>query len=209
MRIKSFFIKPNKGDRPSGKKGFTLVEVIITLVITVIVIAVSSALVITGTNLFARSAQRDIQMNIAETVLSFVSEQLLYTNDIGEFTNPPAFTNDGTAILQIKTDGSTNYSHTRGQLFFRRAWDTQDPINVFGPGFYQNYEIGLEIDVSYPPGGGNASFKLTVNVYRKSDAGNAPVLSRTTTKPLLNYVGEAKPFPDPDLDWFCIYYSPS
>ena len=209
MKTNSFFLKPNKGDKPSGRKGFTLVEVIVTLVITVIVIAVSSTLLITGTNMFARSAQRDVQMNIAETVLSFVSEQLLYTSDIGEFTNPPTFVNNGSAILQIKTDGSTNSSHTRGQLFFRRAGDTQDPINVFGAGFYQNYEIGLDIVVSYPPGGGNASFTLTVNVYRKADVGNAPVLSRTTTKPLLNYEGAAKPIPGPGLDWFCIYFFPS
>ena len=188
----------------SGKSGFTLVEVIVTLIITVIVVAVSSSLIITGTNIFARSAQRDIQTNIAETVLGFVSEQLLYSESIADFgSNPPVFTNAGdAAILLIKKSDSETMSDTRGQLFFRRAKDTQTPVNVFGSNFYNNYEVGLNIVIASSPSG--YSMTLTVSVYNST---GREVLSRAATRTLLNYPGPPKSFPGAG-EGFSIYYIP-
>jgi len=190
----------------SGKSGFTLVEVIITLVITVIVIAVSSSLVITGTNIFARSAQRDVQQNIAETVLTFVSEQLLYAETITEMTNPPVFENaGGAAIMQIKKSTTETYSDTKGQLFFRRAQDSQNPINIFGSNFYGNYEVGITLEITIPAAG--PSVTVTVNVYSSNSTDPNPVITRTTTRPLLNYTGTEKTIPSAGSG-FCIYYVP-
>jgi len=183
------FRKSNERKKPSGKSGFTLIEVIVTLIITVIVIAISGSLVITGTNMFARSAQRDTQTNIAETVLTFVSEQILYAERIGVGTNEndntiyaiPAA--NGAAIIHIKNT-TTGYGDLRGQLFFRRADDGQPSlVNVFGENFYQGYDIGLTGVITKGPQ--NSNIELTVNVY--SGVGNTPVMTRTITRPLLNY----------------------
>ena len=173
----------------SGQGGFTLVEVMVTLIITIIVIAVSSSLLITGTNIFARSAQRDVQTNIAETVLSFVSDQLLYADRIGTgpngnddtiYTIPSA---SGASIVHIKNT-TTGYGDIRGQLFFRRADDTQPSlVNVFGENFYQGYDIGLKGVINKGPQ--NSYIELTVNVYR--GISDTPVLTRTITRPLLNF----------------------
>jgi len=211
MNKKNLFQKLYIRGRPAGKSGFTLVEVIVTLVITIVVIAISSTLIITGTNLFARSAQRDVQANIAETVLGFVSDQLLYARGIEEFqTNPPTFGSAGNAaVLQIKQNDSTDNSHTRGQLFFRRAGDDNDPINIFGSNFYQSYDVELDIVVFHPAGGGNASMTVTVKLYNNNNLNPNPVMTRTTTRPLLNYEQGEKTIPDPDLGWFSIYYIPS
>ena len=198
-------IRKLKGRRIlSGRKGFTLVEVIVTLVITVAVIAVSSSLVITGTNIFARSAQRDIQANIAETVLSFVSDQLLYTEYITNLdTNPPVLsTAGGNAILMIKKNPSDTYTDVRGQLFFRRANDSQNPVNVFGSNFYNNYKIGLTVEIKSTATG--YSMTLTARVYNSADV---EVLSRTTVRSLLNYHGPAQTLPL-DGEGFCIYFNP-
>jgi len=182
-----------KNIKLSNKKdGFTLVEVIVTLVITVIVVAVSSSLVITGTNIFARNVQRDIQTNIAETALTFVSDQLLYANRIGDlsvnangdiYEALSAINASGAAIIHIKKNG---LGDTRGELFFRRAGDTQDPLNIFGSNFYQGYEIGIDYKITISSVTG-PSLTLTVTVYRN----NSAVTSRSTTKPLLNYEGGA------------------
>ena len=181
----------------SGKGGFTLVEVMVTLIITVIVIAVSSTLVITGTNIFARSAQRDLQNNIAETVLSFVSEQLLYAYDIEQ---KGFLTADGTsityssvngAILQVKhPDGGTANG---GYLFFRRDGDSGDPVNIFGNNFYSNYIVELNLDIKAKAGTNSAYFTLTVNVINKNSLNSSPVLSRTMSRPLLNYAKVDRP----------------
>ena len=185
---------------PRKRGGFTLVEVMVTLVITIIVIAVSSTLIITGTNIFARSAQRETQTNIAESVLTFVSDQLLYARRI-----EPGGPNTGNgkldygqaegAILHVRAAtgmGGTLQGATEGQLFFLRASDNSpEPVNVFGSGFYQNYKIGILLDIFYenPATLENASFTLTVNVYNSNNLNPNPVMSRTTTKPLLNYKG--------------------
>ena len=186
--MNNFFQEIISKRRRPGKGGFTLVEVIVTLIITVIVIAISSTLLITGTNMFARSAQRDIQQNIAETVLSFVSDQLLYAHHIDQkahlTTGDPAadYANANGAVLQVMMpDGSTK---TGGYLHFRRDNDNQAPVNVFGNNFYGNYTITLNLDIQARTTSGSANFTLTVTVV--NDLG-IEVLSRTTTKPLLNY----------------------
>ena len=176
----------------SGKGGFTLAEVMVTLIITIIIIAVSSALVISGTNIFARSAQRDMQMNIAETVLSFVSDQLLYAKDIQSGsvnTSPGIYPEGNAAIVHIKAPSAGGaIGSDKGQLFFRRAGDTQAPINIFGANFYQNYDIGMKLDITPATGGAGAYFTLTVTVYNST---GSAVQTRTATKPLLNYTGSA------------------
>jgi len=186
--IKRLFGKPVIHRKRSGKGGFTLVEVIVTLIITVIVIAVSSTLLMTGTNMFARSAQRDIQQNIAETVLTFVSDQLLYAYHIDQkahlATGDPAadYANANGAVLQVMMpDGSTR---TGGYLHFRRDNDNQAPVNVFGSNFYGNYTITLNLDIQARTTSAGAYFTLTVTVVNSL---GTEVMSRTTTKPLLNY----------------------
>ena len=186
--MSGFFQKIITRKRRSCNGGFTLVEVIVTLIITVIVIAISSTLLITGTNMFARSAQRDIQQNIAETVLSFVSDQLLYAYHIDQkahlTTGVPEddYANANGAVLQVMMpDGSTR---TGGYLHFRRDNDNQAPVNVFGSNFYGNYTITLNLDIQARTTSASAYFTLTVTVVNSL---GADVLSRTTTKPLLNY----------------------
>jgi len=186
--MKEFFIRRLNAigaKKLSCKRGgFTLVEVIVTLVITVIVVAVSSSLVITGTNIFARSAQRDVQQNIAETVLTFVSDQLLYARIIGEGAQSPVYPITNKALLHI-VDPKTGTGSDRGYLFFRRHDDSRDSVvNVFGDNFYQNYTVGLKIDIAPGDAGNNASFTLTVTVYNST---GTAVTTRTTAKPLLNF----------------------
>ena len=166
------------------KKGFTLVEVMVTLIITVIVVGVSSALVITGTNIFARSAQRDVQTNIAETVLTFVSDQLLYAESIEQILSNPPVPTPAKAVMIIKANDNATASDVKGQLYFSRAGDTPER-NIFGNAFYQNYQVGIDIKIEDQGAGSMAT--ITVSVYNR--AGTNVVLSRSSTKNLLNYGG--------------------
>jgi len=195
--MNAFLRKLNLRKMILKKGGFTLVEVMVTLIITVIVIAVSSTLVITGTNIFARSAQRDVQTNIAETVLSFVSDQLLYAYLVEvKGSTEQVYTGIGIngAVLHVISP-SDNRGSDRGHLYFRRDGDTQQPINIFGENFYSGYTIGLDINIVPKSGQNNAYFTLTVNVYNST---GRLALSRSTTKPLLNYLpDEPKQIPMP------------
>ena len=176
------------------KGGFTLVEMIVTLVIAIIIIGVSGSLIITGTNIFTKSAQKDRQMDIAETVLSFAVDRLLYAESISERTPSPTGASAGYAgaqgaVLHI-INPDTNTGGNRGQLYFRRAGDSGYPVNVFGAGFYHNYLVAINYDIERP-GSGGASVTVTVTLYNSSRPEEA-VAERSSTKPLLNYTGEAK-----------------
>ena len=191
VQMKELFKKTVLKNNPNRKGGFTLVEVIVTLVITIIVVAVSGSLIITGTNIYSRSAQRDIQTNIAETVLNFTADQLLYAYDIQQKTmlttdgQTPAYNSFDGAIIQVIHPDSNSASG--GYLHFLRDGDSQNPVNIFGVNFYNNYIIDLNLDIQGRASGNNAYFTLTVNVYNKSGLSNNPLVTRTTTKPLLNY----------------------
>jgi len=190
----SIFHQMNIRKKKASKGGFTLVEVIVTLIITVIVVAVSSTLIITGTNIFARSAQRDIQDNIAETVLSFVSNQILYAYNIAEKgSTEQIYEGIGLsgAVLHIINPDDGRGSD-KGYLYFRRDGDTQVPlVNVFGNNFYQNYTIGLRIDITdrNVSTSGSAYADITVTVYNNA---KIAVLARSTSKPLLNFQYRSK-----------------
>ena len=194
MMIRVLKQKRRIGRIPPGRGGFTLVEVLVALVITIIVIGISGSLIISSTNIFSKSAQRDAQMNIAESLLEFVSGQLLYANEIqqkptlntGESIDYSGVTG---SILRI-VKPSTGFGDSSGQLYYRRAGDTGDLINVFGSDFYHNYQVSIICDINGPSAENknDASFTLTVSLHNNLDPSNA-VLERSTTKPLLNYTG--------------------
>ena len=184
-----------------ARAGFTLVEVLVTLVITIIVIGISGSLIISSTNIFSKSAQRDMQMNIAENVLEFVSEQMLYAYDIQQKPTlntgaPVDYTGVNGAIIRI-VKPSSGFGDSSGQLYYRRAGDTGDLINIFGSDFYHDYQVSIVCSITGPSATGknDAFFTLTVGLHNKMNPSNT-VLERSTTKPLLNYTGGAKEIGD-------------
>jgi type II secretory pathway pseudopilin PulG len=171
MISKKNIIQKNK------KAGFTLVEMIVTLVITIVIIGVSSSIIISTTNVFGRSALRDMQQSVAETVLGFSTDRMLYAVDLKVKAAPEA-ADAGKAVLGINTDG---------QLVYLRAGDTGAPINVFGDNFYSNYRVSLSYSVIKPEGEG---FSVVMNAELTDNRTGKVVLNRTMTRPLLNYRGE-------------------
>jgi len=170
-----------KSKRSSNRAGFTLVEVIVTLVITMIVIGVSSAIIMSTTSIFGKQALRDMQLNVAETVLSFATDRMLYAYDILAVNSLTAPGQDfsANAIIGINNDG---------QLVYLRADDKGDPVNIFGSAFYNNYSAALVYSIIRPATG---SASVVMNVVITDNRTGNEVLDRSMTRPLLNFSGAA------------------
>ena len=177
-----------KPKRINTKKGFTLVEMIVTLVIAVIIIAISSSFIITGTNIFSRSAQRDIQFGIAEGVLDFVSNQLLFANAVSEEEEAPG---PDCAVMRLTDPAGSAGGSGGGQLFFRRVGDDGELVNIFGAGFYHGYSVSMACEITEATEEQGAFFELTTSLYDSKNP-TKELITRTTTKPLLNYRGSSK-----------------
>ena len=167
----------NLQGKPSKKAGFTLIEIIVTLVITIIIIGISGSIIISTTNIFGRSAMRDMQQTVAESVLSFATERMLYAYSLQVSNTPTDDTN--TAVIGINTDG---------QFVYLRTEDTGAPINIFGSGFYHNYSVSLTYSIT---DSGSGNYSVAMEVVITDDRNNNVVLNRTMTRPLLNYHGPA------------------
>ena len=160
------------------KAGFTLVEIIVTLVITIVIIGVSSSILISTTNIFGRSALQDLQQSVAETVLGFATDTMLYAYDLQESASPAA--EAGQSVIGINTDG---------QLVFLRAGDTGAPRNIFGNSFYSNYQVTIIYNVVGPPDYDGYSVVMTVELTDNRTDNVEVILKRTMTRPLLNFNG--------------------
>jgi len=160
-----------------GKAGFTLVEIIVTLVITIVIIGISSSILISTTNIFGKTALRDMQQSVAETVVSFAADQLLYASAIIPVNSYTERTDESTFLLGINNEG---------RLVYLRAGEpaSAEPIDIFGENFYHNYRVALTYNVDLNEGEG---YSVTIIATLTDNRSGNEVLTRTMTRPLLNY----------------------
>ena len=180
-----------------------MVEVIVTMVIAIIIISVSSSFIITGTNIFSRSVRNDTQLRMTESVLDFVSGQLLFASAISE---EEALDTDGAAIRFTDPAGLSG-DPGKGQLFFRRSGDDGEMVNIFGAGFYNDYSVSMECEITEASEDERAFFELKVSLYDNKNP-EKELLTRTATKTLLNYRGDSKTLGGSD-DYILIGYPSS
>jgi prepilin-type N-terminal cleavage/methylation domain-containing protein len=77
----------------SSKKGFTLVELIVSILIAAIVIGVASSFLIFGTNILNQSTERSNEQVSATSVAEKISDILLLADEVKivEGIAPPRF----------------------------------------------------------------------------------------------------------------------
>jgi prepilin-type N-terminal cleavage/methylation domain-containing protein len=193
-----------------NKKGFTLVETIVTLVIAGIFMAITIGILISTTNLSAHAEKNLSAKQITTEVLEFLVEQTKYATEITPVASSDAVSADAytmptsdkiynekwpnpnpwivdigidsddyddlttdeeklafyNALTDPQKQAVSDESYTRnlifyvgsdddekekgtpvqkGYLFFKRADDRGDPINVFGKAYYGNRRISLDV----------------------------------------------------------------
>ena len=155
-----------------NKKGMTLVEIVVAMVIAMIVIGITGGLLISGTNFFGKTASAVQDQEIARTVLNFTTSQLRFATslEIDPFflTDPyPTPTTEQGVIFSFdsSSQNSTVGKRTRlGMIGFKRPGDEGTPVNVFGKSFYHGREVGIRIQCIDP--NQPKVLKIFVDVFR-------------------------------------------
>ncbi|MDR3136444.1 MAG: prepilin-type N-terminal cleavage/methylation domain-containing protein [Coriobacteriales bacterium] len=166
--------------------GFTLVELIVSLLIFGLVIGIVTSIMAFSANFLRITDFKESDKELAETSADFIKERLLYATSI-EVKEPTgsllpatvAASGDVLFIGQENGSGAIVPTNT-GQLYYLRQGDSI-PKNVFGKDYYQNQELtftyeatiqSVAPDSTLPP----KAFSITLTVMRD----NQP--SRDSTK---------------------------
>jgi prepilin-type N-terminal cleavage/methylation domain-containing protein len=166
--------------------GFTLVELIVAMTISLIIIGIASAILLSGTNMAQRTTQRALEEQIVDGVFNFAKDRLLYVGTVkaenlgGE--------EQALGLLYVSDKYNTEVKE-RGMLFFRDISDPSDssapaPINVMGEDFYMGYTVSLEAKLTNKVGNKPVLF-IKVNLHSKTNPDQI-IAKRELTFTLIN-----------------------
>jgi prepilin-type N-terminal cleavage/methylation domain-containing protein len=127
----------------ASRAGFTLVEVIVTLILVVLVIAVSATFLTSGANFLSRTERTAKDKVLAQAGADFVKERLLYASEVKVVeasAPPPASVSSGFDVLYIGNGDGTRIEHA-GKLYYKAASEAA-PVDILGD-IYAGRELAL------------------------------------------------------------------
>jgi prepilin-type N-terminal cleavage/methylation domain-containing protein len=134
-----------------NKGGFTLVELIVAMGISLIVMGIAAAILLSGTSMAQHTTQRALEQQIIDGAFNTVQNRLLYTSMVEKRTGAPSGNLDENAgLFYVSTDVNGASSQERGMLFFRSVPSDSGPatsVNLMGNEFYLGYTISLEATI--------------------------------------------------------------
>jgi len=183
-------------ERANGRrKGFTLVELIVTLAIAAIVIGITATFLISGGNFLSNTEIKAEDKSLAETSADFVKNRLLYVNAVTviQSDKPPEGTS-GDEILYIGDASGENITND-GQLYYRRA-DDSSAVNAFGTGKYRSNSLAMSyraiVKTNSETKKKTKVFEITMSTIRDGKA----VYNYTKTFTLYEAADDAEPSED-------------
>jgi type II secretory pathway pseudopilin PulG len=157
-----------------------LVELIVTMLIAVILIAITITFLTSGTTFLARTETGASDKALAQSAADFVKDQLLYASEVkvvyvddgdGDGENPvppdPSLAH-GFTVLYIGNEDGSEITNT-GHLYYKRPYGTGF-VDILGDGMYKGKALALEYGAAVTtPGDGSpkaASFSVAARVVR-------------------------------------------
>lgn len=190
-----------------SRKGMSLVEIVIALVISTILISAVSALLISGTNLFSHTANRDLDQNIAASMLDSIKKQLRYADSISVIApnNLQTTLNGKHTVLYVGDENGVPAA--QGYLWMKRAGDAPgSSINLFGGEFYHGRKTALIYTVDRVDAGHPKAVTIQVAI---SD-GSKETVRRSASIQLINSLpaGTQANLPPLPTEVGAVYYDP-
>jgi type II secretory pathway component PulJ len=164
----------------NGTGGFTLVELIVAFSVSLIVIGVTTAMLLAGTNMARHTTQSALEEQIVDGVSEFVGNRIKFAATVEAKTSIDLQGTDG--ILYV--GDSSNNLMNKGVLFFRNANATADTaaVNILGEDYYMDHTISLDATITQ-----KASAKPVVSVkITLYNSSGTSVAERTQTYTLIN-----------------------
>jgi type II secretory pathway pseudopilin PulG len=170
--------------RDAGQAGFTLVELIVAFSVSLIVIAITTALLISGTNMAQHTTEQALDEQILDGVSSVAENRLRFAASIETQAAGELGTAKGEASGLLYIGDAAGNAAERGMLFLRPAdaGAGASPNNVMGETYYNSHTISLEATVTQKADA-KPIVSITIKLY---DRDGALVAERTQTHSLIN-----------------------
>jgi prepilin-type N-terminal cleavage/methylation domain-containing protein len=184
-----------------NKKGFTLVEMIVTLSIALIVIGVAAGILLSSLSLFAHEEKNVSTKQVIQEISEYLNEQTKYAmiiDPIASTTVPSSGTypqrsyeeyfeyagdSDPFANNTLLYVGDENgIPAQKGFLYYKRAGDTGAAINAFGVQFYGSLKMELDVSEIRNPSTDTIVVTQTIRLFD----GEVEVRTATNTFQLVN-----------------------
>ena len=149
-----------------NRKGFSLVEVIVSMLIVSIILTFATSFFFTGEKMFSNTIKGNTSKMIGDNVLDFISEKLIYASniEIKESNNISSALYDN--VIYLNSENTLGYKNT-----------TQNNTNIYGNAYYSGNTLKIIVNVV-------SDYRLKVSV--KVMNGIEEQYSTTNTLNLMN-----------------------
>ncbi|ALU13261.1 prepilin-type N-terminal cleavage/methylation domain-containing protein [Eubacterium limosum] len=136
------------------EEGFTLVELIVTIAILGIFLAVGGTLYFQGNRMFNTTAVKSTEKSLGDNMYSFMREKLIYATKL-QIIDPqnPDQTPENKKVFKINDTGHLDFNNN----------------NIYGEAYYSGYTVAYHIDVPQNAEGSLSKNQLDLTVYVKKD----------------------------------------
>ena len=160
-----------------NQKGFTLIELIVTLAIFSIILVVAGNYLFFGNNLFVKTEVKNSEKYIGDNVFEYIQRRLTYASHV-EVINPdkirdPKYTNG------IKINDNGQLLMGQFEVEDKDGNKKSGLTNVFSPDFYGTYRVSYEVKVVDA-----THMELKVNVLAQGN--DSPVYTTSEVLKILN-----------------------
>lgn len=127
-----------------NKKGFTLIEIIVSIALMSIVLMIVGTIIISTTGLLSKSTQSDLHKRAIDEIIDFVRSEIQYSSDVRVVKEKPKTTNekDDWHCLYVKDD----VLYRDDQQLFTKDFYSNGKLNMNAK---CSYESNQRIDISY------------------------------------------------------------
>ncbi|WP_195269853.1 prepilin-type N-terminal cleavage/methylation domain-containing protein [Eubacterium sp. 1001713B170207_170306_E7] len=148
-----------------NNKGFTLVELIVTLAIASIVMLVAGNYLFFGNRMFAENEVKNTDKYIGDSVFQFMKERLIYAGKIEVIDRAKVLSGESEAKYSHIFELSGNsVEENKGYLEFTNDKTVKAPEDIYGVDFYRNNKISYTLRLDEKDST-KTTFVLTVYVY--------------------------------------------
>ena len=136
-----------------NRKGFTLVEVIVSMLIVSIILTFATSFFFTGEKMFANSIKGNTSKLIGDNVLEFISDKLTYSTNVEVLKN---------ADVSSAKYNNVIYMNSEKTIGFKTPISNKD--NIYSTDYYNGYTIKLIVTVMP-----ESCIKVTIKVMDKDE----------------------------------------
>ena len=130
-----------------NKKGFTLVEIIVSIALASIILMLVGTIIVTSSGLLTNSSKRDSDKRIVDSIIEYVRGEIEYSTDIRLVDTNSKYVPD------VSKDKNWHYFYVKDGTLYR------DGVQVFNKDFYSNctfimtakgdYNSSQRLDIKY------------------------------------------------------------